>query len=341
MSFPSEIEKRIIEVTNFNEMELGTYINNVKKLSNYFIKGKFEKNYFSDKNYLNAYLLFYFPQNYCKIYKLLSILDNIMGFDDNITIFDFGGGPGNSLLGAIKYFNKRVNNVYYNEIQREVINIFEKNFLIFSKIKDVKINKEPDNCVDIYIFSYVLTELGTKIFNILNKLKKYESKNATYVFLSPPTKTTLKLHTKIREKFDKRGFNTIYPCRAKKCPVLNLTREKESLCFSQFYWEIPEIVKKINSKLYFKIKYLKSSILVLSKKSLNKDYIFPLSPSIIRKGKTEAYFCTPNGRKLFELLKRDESEKNKPFKSIIRGIPVKIEPLPSKRLNKDTFVEIL
>ncbi len=291
---------------------------------------------------MDSYLLFYFPQNYCKVNKLFSLVDSLMGLKKGgLSILDFGAGPGNSILGAYDYLKSRVKRIHYNEIQKSAINIFKSLFKDYLADVDVKINDEPEDKIDIFIFSYVIPELEGKILNILGGFQKYESENATYIFLSPPTKLTLRLYSKIREKFEKRGFNTIYPCRAKKCPVLKLTKEKEALCFSQFYWKIPWVVDKINSKLYFRIKYLKSSILVLSKNSLKKEYIFPISPSIVRKGKTEVYFCTQNGREVFELLRRDESDKNHLFKEIVRGIPVVIKPMPSKRLSKDSVVEIL
>ncbi len=342
MCFPNDLEKIILEFTDFDEMKLATYINHVKKLSDYFITGRFEKDYFSNRDNLDSYLLFYFPQNYCKVNKLFSLVDRLMGFkSDSISILDFGAGPGNSIIGAYDYLRSRIRSIYYYEVQKSAINIFKSLFRDYLAGVDVRINDEPEEKIDIFIFSYVIPELEGKIFNILGRVQKYESEDATYIFLSPPTKLTLRLYSKIREKFEKRGFNTIYPCRAKRCPVLRLTKEKEALCFSQFYWKIPWIVDKINSKLYFRIKYLKSSVLVLSKNSLKEEYIFPISPSIVRKGKTEVYFCTQNGREVFELLRRDESDKNYLFKEIVRGVPVVIKPIPSGRLSKNSVVEIL
>ncbi len=342
MCFPEILEENIVNTTNFSDLKLASFVKQVKNLSDYFLSKKVKPEYFSSKEFLSAYLLFYFPQNFCKLIKLYGLIEKLISFEEKINLLDFGAGPGSSTLASSYYFKERLKSITYYEIQKKAYSLFLERFkpLLFNN--NVKLNlNSSNNKINLFTFSYVLNEVSYGIFKIFKKFERHEDLNPTYIFIEPPFKETLSIYEKIKKHFIKRGFNVIYPCNNIKCPVLKLSKEKESTCFSQFYWKQPEIVKKINSKLHFNLKYLKFSSLILSKKKLKSNFFFPISPSIKKKGKTTVYFCTTDGRLQLELLKRDETENNKLFKNIVRGIPVLIENLNGKRLSKDSKVSFI
>jgi SAM-dependent methyltransferase len=340
--FPDEYEKSILEFFNYDPLKLATYSKEVKTLSDIFLNKKIISDYFKSGEFLRAYSFYYFPQNYIKTRYLLSILSPVINKKKKINILDFGAGPGNSTFAARDFAKGKDYKIFYFDKQKEGYDFLK------SIDKDENIIKiESDDFKekqDIIIFSYTLKEIGKNIINIIKKLKKNSKEDTVFIFLDAPDPEVLKLINNIKKEFIKDGFNIIYPCRNRDCPILKL-KEEERTCYTQIEWVIPNIVSEINRKLFFRIKYLKFSSLIVSKNISPIDYLFAISPYIGEKGKGKVYFCSGGGRIEAELLKKEITENNKEFLNIKRGTAVDIE-LPSVknnkvRLSKETKVSII
>ncbi len=340
-------EGRIREIFDFNLNLLGTYVKDVKELSDIFLRKKISPEYFYTKEYLRAYSFFYFHQNYYKTVYLLSLLKEDLENRKRIVAVDFGGGPGNSTL-AMRDFFENLNidyKIYYIDRQNVSYELLKK---IDNDSKIVKTDSlDIGESADLFLFSYTLKEVGGNIRRILSKFLNSASENSFFVFVDAPDPLVLKSIEDIRKQMKKSEFLSIFPCPPlSSCPVLKLKKDKERTCFSQLSWEIPDIVSEINSKLFFRIKYLKFSSLILSNKYGKEDYLFSISPYIKEKGKGRVYFCSEKGRVEAVLMKKFENENNRLFRNILRGKTVKIEGaafekgiLKLKNNSKVSFVE--
>ncbi len=320
--FPELYENKIKDFFNYDFRLIGTYAKEVKSLSDSFLKKKIKPVYFGYYENLRAYSFFYFPQNYIKTRYIISLVKELFFEQREINILDFGGGPGNSTLALRDEFKDKKYKIYYFDKQQEGYK-FLKSIDNDNNIIKKDINLITDK-IDIFFFSYTIKEIGLGLIDVLNKLSAIEKPNSLYVFLDAPDTEVLSKINKIKKKFLDGGYNTIFPCRAKECPVIKLKKDEERTCYTQIDWVIPKIVSDINRKLLFRIKYLKFSSLIVSKRKSDEDYLFSISPYIGEKGKGRVYFCFPEGRIKIELLKKDISENNEKFLKIKRGDAVKI-----------------
>ncbi len=340
-------EKRIKEIFNFDIKLLGTYVNEVKELSDIFLRKKISPEYFYTKEYLRAYSFFYFHQNYFKTVYLLSLLEEDIANRKKVIAVDFGGGPGNSTL-AMRDFFENLNieyRIYYIDKQNVSYDLLRK---IDTDSKIVKTDSlDIEESIDLFLFSYTLKEIGGNVRRILSKFLNFVSENSFFVFLDAPDPLVLKSIEDIRKQMKKSGFLSIFPCPPlSSCPVLKLKKDKERTCFSQLSWEIPDIVSEINSKLFFRIKYLKFSSLILSNKYKKEDYLFSISPYIKEKGKGRVYFCSEKGRVEAVLMKKEKSKSNEIFIDIKRGMLIKVKNFEVNKkavlkINKNTDIIFL
>ncbi len=340
--FPEQYEKRIIKHFNYDQYKLATYSKEVKTLSDIFLNKKIIPDYFQKEQFLRAYSFYYFPQNYIKTKYLLSIISSIINKKKKINILDFGGGPGNSTLAVRDFVKEKDYKIFYFDKQKEGYD-FLKSIDEDKNIIRVDIN-DLEEKQDIIIFSYTLKETGKNIMNIIKKIKKNIKEETIFIFLDAPDPEVLKLINNIKKEFIREGFNIIYPCRSGNCPILKL-KEEERTCYTQIEWVIPNIISEINRKLFFRIKYLKFSSLIVSKEIYPINYLFAISPYIGEKGKGKIFFCSERGRIEFELLKKEITENNREFLNIKRGMAVDIElPLIKGnkfRLSKKSKVKII
>ncbi len=322
----SEYEGKIKAVFDFNENFLGTFVKDVKELSDNFLRKKVEPVYFYDEKFLRAYTFFYFSQNYFKTVYLLSLLKPAFEERKKVVALDFGGGPGNSTLAIRDFlFNLGIDyKIYYIDKQSSVSDFFES-------IKDdekiiIKDNFEIEEKIDIFLFSYTLKEIGRGYRRIISKIIPRASDDSFIIFLDAPDPEVLSFIDGIRKLSYKNGFFSIFPCPIKgSCPVVKLKKDKEKTCFTQLEWEPTDLVSTINSKLFFRIKYLKFSSIILSNRWERENYVFSISPYLKEKGKGRVYFCTDGGRVEAVLMKKNLSESNELFREILRGSMVRIE----------------
>ena len=54
MCFKKDIERKLIEITGFNELKLANFVKSVKTLSDYFISKNVKPNYFKNKELFKA-----------------------------------------------------------------------------------------------------------------------------------------------------------------------------------------------------------------------------------------------------------------------------------------------
>ncbi|HNX41746.1 MAG TPA: hypothetical protein PKK98_05170 [Candidatus Aminicenantes bacterium] len=318
ISFPLRYDEAFRRVWSYDPSRLGTYVNEVKELSDLFLRKRVDPVYFSRSEILRAYSFFFFPQNYLKASAILSLFPDLWEGKRDLRVLDFGGGPGNSTLALRDSLQERVNEIVYVDKQREGWE------LLRSIDGDPKIKAHSLSSlagpIDIYLFSYTLKEVGEGIFGILRELKRHESSQAVYIFLDAPDRDVLVLIDRMRRQFAREGYGTLFPCRSGgPCPLLELTRDVESVCFSQLPWTPPPLVEEINSRLRFYIKFLKFASLVVMKGAEGEEFLFSVSPYIGEKGKGRAFFCAPEGRLEVERLEKERSEANASLDELHRG----------------------
>ncbi len=331
-------EEKIKKIFSFDFNLLGTYVKEVKELSDIFLKRKISPQYFSEQKFLRAYSFFYFHQNYYKIIYLLSLLKKAFEKREKIVALDFGGGPGNSTLALRDFFEFIDTNykIFYFDKQSPSYEFFRE-LDSDNRIERVE-NYDFREKIDLFLFSYTLKEIGGAYKSIISKIMNIASKNSFIIFADAPDPQVLRSLESIRKIGLKENFKSVFPCPASgNCPVLKLKKDKEKSCFSQINWNPPELVQIINSKLFFRIKYLKFSSLILSNYYEREDYFFSISPYLKEKGRGRVYFCTSDGRIEVVLMKKSESEKNRVFKEMLRGDMVKIS---SYKLSKENLIKL-
>ncbi len=220
-------EGRIREIFDFNLNLLGTYVKDVKELSDIFLRKKISPEYFYTKEYLRAYSFFYFHQNYYKTVYLLSLLKEDLENRKRIVAVDFGGGPGNSTL-AMRDFFENLNidyKIYYIDRQNVSYELLKK---IDNDSKIVKTDSlDIGESADLFLFSYTLKEVGGNIRRILSKFLNSASENSFFVFVDAPDPLVLKSIEDIRKQMKKSEFLSIFPCPPlSSCPVLKLKKDK-------------------------------------------------------------------------------------------------------------------
>ena len=113
------IEKSFLKIEKILEHYFQTKLDNaflkknapyVGELSSLFVSDKdkvfFNKDYMAIKAYQNAYNLYYFPVNVCKVVFLTGrVIPKNSNFSNKVSILDIGCGPGTAAIGAMIYFS--------------------------------------------------------------------------------------------------------------------------------------------------------------------------------------------------------------------------------------------
>lgn len=214
---------------------------------------KLVSSYLQDSDFMIAYLLGFHGANTQRMQTLLNRLDTRSGLLktlENISVWDFGCGLGAMTLSLLEYFKN-----HNKEIKD--LNFFDTSPLALSLIEDFLQKKDHKNFqfkagnfldqlpevstlshdkTNIFIFGYVLNELGTedlsKVSSWLKELK--EAAPSLVLIIDSGDESLCSLFMTLRDTIVKDGLHALYPCpHDKKCPL----QKNKDRCYSETHWE--------------------------------------------------------------------------------------------------------
>ena len=217
---------------------------------------KLVSSYLEDSDFMIAYLLGFHGANTQRMQSLLSRLDNRSSLLKNlekISVWDFGCGLGAMTLSLLEYFkdnNKEIKNLNFFDTSPLALSLIE-NFLDHQERENFQFktgnfldhlpevsNLSPEK-TNIFIFGYVLNELGTddlkKVSSWLKTLN--EAPPSLVLIIDSGDESHCSLFMNLRDTLVKDGLHALYPCpHDKKCPL----QKNKDRCYSETHWDRPK-----------------------------------------------------------------------------------------------------
>jgi ribosomal protein RSM22 (predicted rRNA methylase) len=320
--------------------------------------------YLNEKNFCDAYLLYYTTSNLLKIHHPLNELERSDFFEKkNLRVLDLGSGTGTVILGTSFWFHEKfpLNEIHFTAWDRSdlALKTFEKFYQRFdwrypqkTFRKDVESSAFDGAFYDLITGGNILNELTAageeRLIGILEKNLLPEG----YVILvEPALKDSSRRLLQFRDRMLKQGWFVYAPCFTQNpCPALV---HEDDWCHHDLDWERPGFIAVIDEMIGHIRKSLKFTYLILSRQDVHlSNFIFPqrnfreqfrvVSDVFKEKGRRRVFLCNDLGR--CECLKnnRDHSSANKVFDDLQRYDVVEISGLSVrkdlKRIGKETSV---
>jgi len=308
-----------------------------------FVKGK----YLKEKEFREAYLLYYMSTNLLKLWPPLRELSSARFFQDRTTInhLDLGSGTGTaiwSFLGFVEenlpslesysfllsdYLDSNLESArgVYKRLSAspslKVKDHFEK--IDASKLPELRAKLSKEKGFDLITMMNVVNEIpevGDEelIEILLGALKE----DGVLIMIEPSAREQSRRALRFRDKLVGAGAFVFAPCtRTNGCPAL---LEEDNWCHSEIEWERPGFIKYIDDQigtLRLSLKYTYATVL---KQDSNLSDLFQphrdfygsgriVSELFREKGRSRAFICNEKGRHEYVQNKRDIEERNSGF----------------------------
>jgi hypothetical protein len=230
----------------------------VKRLSDYYIKNPDGKTPWQEPWCQRAYVSYYDPLNTARAFAAWSRVKSSTLVNHFDQIIDFGSGLG-AMVNGYQETGLTVDNVFHLEISpqaiqlhRRLVNPEDKVNRTWSTHPASPISKEKNICAT---FSYSLTELP--------QLPEWAYQCQSLFIMEPATYDDSRKLIQLRQKLIEGSYSILAPCtHQKKCPMLQNNRD---WCHDRLQWTSPEWIAAIESKLPFKNHTLPFSYLFAKK----------------------------------------------------------------------------
>jgi SAM-dependent methyltransferase len=317
---------------------------------------KFIQNpYLENRNYRDAYLLYYTTCNLLKLYHPLTELDRSGFFEKRkeLRVLDLGSGTGTALLGLSFWMEKyfRSNKIHFTAWDRSAaaladLEIFYRDFgfrhSVTTRQMDLStIPSAPEKKSDLILGANFLNELSDGARqNIFEILRMSLADDGFVIFLEPAQIEASRTLLKFRDTALQNGWFVYAPCLThRNCPAL---ADENDWCHHSRLWDRPKFIGIIDDMIGHVKKSLKFSYVILSRQNVHlTDFISPnrdfqnqfrvVSELFKEKGRSHAFLCNDLGRNDFLRNKRDRTESNGDFNDLQRYDLVHIEPFAVKK----------
>lgn len=326
-----------------------------------------QSDYMGQKKFRDAYILYYLPPNFLKVFYLLGKAESLCGGKwlekKEFSILDAGCGPGTAGIAAAFFFHakKRGENFRLRIVSLDRSpEILKENIQLTQDVSSALKKESPGFEVehqtlrlgvlegisglplefDAVFFSNVLAEMGPpekeRDLGIIHFVQKALAPTGLAFFLEPAQRIYARTLLSLRDAFaGENGFSILSPCPpVLKCPALG--RSEKDWCHDDIHWERPDYIAGIDRFAGLRKESLKFTHLIVSKgihgikKTWAGDRFVVVSELIAEKGKISAFLCGKDGRFRFELLRKDESESNGAFLSLKRGEIISLQGFSSE-----------
>jgi SAM-dependent methyltransferase len=325
-----------------------------------------QHSYLEDKNYRQAYLLYYTTSNLLKFYHPLTELDKSGFFEhrQELHVLDLGSGTGTALLGFsfwLKEFSKG-NRINFTACDRSAAALTELEIFyrqlgfdhsVTTRQTDFNMPMSaPERKSDLIIGANFLNELSENARqNVFQIVRSHLADDGYVIFLEPAQIETSRTLLKFRDTALQNGWYVYAPCLTRHdCPAL--IRETD-WCHDSRVWERPKFISILDDMIGNVKKSLKFSYVVLTRHDVHvADFLSPkrdfqnqfrvVSELFREKGRSHAFMCNDLGRNDFLRNKRDRTESNEDFNDLERYDVVQVDSFTVKKhhiqIEKDSRV---
>lgn len=264
---------------------------------------------YSDPLFRDGYLFYIFPRSFVKAYLVLQELlqyDALKREVSEISLGDFGCGPGAGYLSAFYFFHKNIN--LFPSLKKIVVTavdykmdliscgraLYEKmeekeNPQLKLKMKAIRADFEEmvegEPLKERYDILFLINIWNELFYNSSDNDKKYFllkriagrnlTKDGILIFIEPATKKASRDLMVLKEFMENEGFYPLAPCPPTKgpCPYLSYRGNKD-WCHFKFPYKSPVMMSEVANYLHRDAsKVLKWSYLVFSRTKRNAvDY---------------------------------------------------------------------
>ena len=350
---------------SFNIKDLKFFAPAVADLSESFTSERnlLPKNYFNQKEFRSAYLLYFFLTNYAKVkHCLLQLLStpqqNSPLNKAEISVLDVGAGPGNASLACADFFAE-----HFAKTKLEITALEQSRTIasdaraLFAKLNKSALHKFKAIAEHATAgsLSRVLRQKQFDVIVAANIFNEFRSRDEAVQFASalldrlhegglliiidPALQTVTRNLMELRNQLlntqagkAKSKCAVIAPClHQNNCPMLE--HNKRDWCHFYIEWDCPQIIRELDSLIGNRHDYLKMAYLIMQKtntlpqaKLLNNRCARVVSSPLKSKGKTELLLCSGAGEiERATQLDRTLAKKQAAFLGTKRGDIVKTE----------------
>lgn len=259
---------------------------------------------FKDRHLLEAYVLYYLPVNFVKLYPILDELLSVAGVsfmnERSVSLLDLGCGPGTYLLAFLEYVAR--NRAFFDAVasidcvgidqSRENLDMASRLFhdCIASGVSPAGVACEAlfrqasllsRQCsralrtrpagFNLVVAGNVITELhGEDLQNLLREIEACMAPGAALVIIDPGTKKSSRQLLAVRDAvLQATSLHLCAPClQSGPCP---LGAKDNEWCHEKMFWKPPGMVKAVDAVLPFtKERGIKYSYLTFTRQSLSR-----------------------------------------------------------------------
>jgi len=356
MTLPLDVEKAILEILAFHDLEWHTAKIHKKRLSQIrrqlrTLSNDFAQSIPSEEKYAEAYLAYNVPRNFMEamiIGREVAAFTPHIRNKETINILDIGCGEGAGMLG-LYYSLLNSHNFSFTGIDTSARLLRECRKLteLVLKKSDVRVSLRKHDVsdgllptkqkFDIIILAHSLAEMYPRRIPIrfIHRLFRNVTESGLTIIIEPALKQLSRRLTDLRNSIvADRKLSVQLPClHNQECPLCNIRKQKE-WCHQSIRWQPPDFMKIMNQGLNREINTLKFSYLVISKKDFSirhENQYVVVSNLLKEKGKQKCFLCTRIGRMKLVRLNKNGTEHNKAFGRIRKGDMISIRHLVEKK----------
>jgi hypothetical protein len=350
INFPEEINSHLMRVflsSGSPEKEIYKYSKSLPKLWEKLAleRGQNTESHYSFQSLeAQTYAAYYMPANCLKVPLVLEealLLDADLTSENKNVWLDFGTGPGTAFLGLRWWLEKRKKSARFfgfdqSEVFLKIAESLSKgsNSQIISKFqnsKKLQITKAIDEINPTHIsfvnsIAEIYPEVSKRIEKVeeilsqLNRFNKRDGIDRYLLIIEPGSKQSSRELSLLKDSLKKDNCEIVFPCiDNRKCGAL---KRVEDWCHEEVSCNFPDWLQQIGSAAQMKKESILFSYIVIKvsqKKSFSPFETRIVSQRLDRKGQTECWICTKEGKILSRAQKSKQNEYSDRVTSARRG----------------------
>ncbi len=281
------------------EKENSTYVLNLSKV--YQNELSDHSQIWSNKKYLQAYLLYFLPLNVLRTSSLFAEVLPLIDSKSNLTVYDYGSGPGTTHLALINQ-GVQLKAIHNYDCSQKALQIHKA---WANKICDGQKKHSYQDKIFSQIEAHSLGVFNYS-FNEMENFPETALRHEHLLIIEPSTQKVSRRLQKARDFFQAKGFQVIAPCTHQgPCPLL--IHSKKDWCHQRVFTERPKWLTQIEAQIPIKNKTVTYSYLFLSQSisannQPNKARV--IGDTLFEKGKTRQALCRGEQREFLAWLKK-------------------------------------
>lgn len=299
-------KSRQFEFSHLLEVQIEQYLNRlgisllddkkiasaIQQMSDFYIENPEASTPWREPWAVIAQVAYYFPLNFLRAQAVVDEAVRVKFFNDLNSFCEIGTG-----LGALTaHLTDNIKNGFGIEVSAPAMEIYRQ---LFPSSKVEFVLKDLGNPVDLFAFSYVLTELPG--------IPRAAFEAEAIMIIEPSTQSDGRKLMELRQDLIDRGYFMWAPCTHQlNCPLL--VHSKKDWCHDRIHLKMPEWFLNIEKHLKFKNRTVTFSYLLARKTSpeavRNKGRI--VGDMLKEKGKTKVMICRQDEREFLSWLKKDK-----------------------------------